>query len=54
VAGILEAVITGGELSLEEGLALEFAAVEATSGTEDAAEGIMAFLEKRKPVFRGK
>ena len=54
VAGILEAVIKGGELSLEDGLALEYAAVEATSGTEDATEGIMAFLEKRKPVFRGK
>jgi enoyl-CoA hydratase len=54
VAGILKAVIEGGELSLEEGLALEFAAVEATSGTEDATEGVMAFLEKRKPVFRGK
>lgn len=54
VAGILKAVIEGGPLSLEEGLALEYAAVEATSGTEDAAEGITAFLEKRKPVFRGK
>jgi enoyl-CoA hydratase/carnithine racemase len=47
-------VIEGGPLSLKEGLVLEYAAVEATSGTEDATEGIMAFLEKRKPVFRGK
>ncbi len=54
VAGILKAVIEGGDLSLKDGLALEFAAVEGTSGTEDATEGIMAFLEKRKPVFRGK
>jgi enoyl-CoA hydratase len=54
VAGILKAVIEGGSLPLEDGLALEFAAVEATSGTEDATEGIMAFLEKRKPVFNGK
>jgi len=54
VAGILTAVIEGGPLSLKEGLALEYAAVEATSGTEDATEGIMAFLEKRKPVVRGK
>ena len=54
VAGILKAVIEGASLSLKEGLALEYKAVEATSGTQDATEGIMAFLEKRKPVFRGK
>jgi enoyl-CoA hydratase len=54
VAGILKAVIEGGALPLEDGLALEFAAVERTSGTEDAGEGISAFFEKRKPVFRGR
>jgi len=54
VAGILKAVIEGGPLSLQEGLALEYEAVEATSRTEDAQEGVIAFLEKRKPVFRGK
>jgi len=54
VAGILKAVIEGGALPLKDGLSLEFEAVEATSGTEDATEGVMAFLEKRKPVFRGK
>lgn len=54
VAGILKAVIQGGEATLEEGLALEFEAVEATGRTEDSREGVMAFLEKRKPVFRGR
>ncbi len=54
VAGILKAVIDGGALPLREGLALEYEAVEATSRTEDAQEGVIAFFEKRKPVFRGK
>jgi enoyl-CoA hydratase len=53
VAGILKAVIQGGPLSLEEGLALEFEALTATSGSRDAREGIRAFFAKRKPAFRG-
>ena len=53
VAGILEAVIRGGPLSLEEGLALEYQAVERTAGSRDTIEGVRAFFEKRKPVFTG-
>lgn len=53
VAGILKAVVTGGGLSLPDGLALELEALKRTSGTKDAREGITAFLEKRKPAFRG-
>jgi enoyl-CoA hydratase len=53
VAGILEAVIRGGPLSLEEGLALEYQAMERTAGSKDMLEGVRAFFEKRKPVFTG-
>jgi enoyl-CoA hydratase len=53
VAGILEAVIRGGALTLEEGLALEYQAMERTAGSKDTIEGVRAFFEKRKPVFKG-
>ncbi len=53
VAGILEAVIRGGALPLEEGLEIEYQAMERVSSTKDLREGIVAFFEKRKPVFRG-
>ncbi|MEW6442396.1 MAG: enoyl-CoA hydratase-related protein [bacterium] len=54
VAGVLKAVVRGGPLTLNDGLALELEAVEAAAGSEDAREGVLAFLEKRKPVFRGR
>lgn len=53
VAGILKAVVSGGELSLQEGLALEMDAVVTTASSNDSREGISAFLEKRPPRFRG-
>lgn len=53
VAGILRAVIEGQELPLNEGLKLEFEAVQHTSGTKDNMEGLAAFLQKRKPRFTG-
>jgi enoyl-CoA hydratase len=53
VTGILRAVIEGGSLPLQEGLGLEFESLLRTSESQDAREGIQAFLEKRKPVFRG-
>ena len=37
--------------TLDELLVAERAAVHATMGTPDAAEGMKAFLEKRAPVF---
>jgi enoyl-CoA hydratase/carnithine racemase len=54
VAGILDAVVVGGVKSLEEGLQHEYAALERAITSEDMQEGVMAFLQKRTPVFKGK
>jgi len=51
VEGVLDCVVRGEELSLAEALMIEREWVERTSGSPDQAEGIRAFLEKRKPVF---
>ena len=53
VAGVLRCVVTAGEKSLAEALAEERHAVLRTMGTKDQREGMMAFLEKRRPKFRG-
>ena len=51
VTGVLRSVVGAGEKSLEEGIAEERRAVLATMGTPDQREGMLAFLEKRKPHF---
>ncbi len=53
VAGVLACVVGAGEKSLNEAIAEERRAVQATIGTPDWKEGIQAFLEKRPPRFHG-
>jgi len=48
------AVLASFELPLKEGLAHERSLVERTFETEDRAEGLKAFFEKRKPRFIGR
>lgn len=51
--GILDCVNTGGECGLEEGLQYETAQFGLMFSTDDMREGTSAFLERRKPGFRG-
>ncbi len=51
--GILDAVNKGADLPLEAGLELETDRFALCCATEDMREGTSAFLEKRKPEFRG-
>ncbi len=54
VGKILQAVVDGIELPLDEGLELESECFGRIAESEDKAEGISAFLEKRKPAFKGR
>ena len=49
----LEAAIRGLETDLEHGLEQEAAFFGLVSATDDMREGMRAFLEKRKPAFKG-
>ena len=49
-----EAMIKGSSMPLEDGLHLESSLFNRIMDTEDYAEGIAAFNEKRKPVYRAK
>lgn len=53
VAGVLRCVVEFGDAPLDAALDAERAAVFDTFGTADQLEGMMAFLEKRPPVFTG-
>jgi len=49
-----EAMIRGTSMPLEQGLRLENSLNDLCLGTEDFNEGITAFVEKRKPVYKAK
>jgi len=49
-----QAMTQGESLGLDGGLRLEAMLQDFLSTTEDLEEGIEAFREKRKPVFRAK
>lgn len=54
VAECKRLVDAGLEMPLDDALAMEAAAFGGVFGTEDQGEGMRAFLEKRKPAFRGR
>ncbi|HKR59332.1 MAG TPA: enoyl-CoA hydratase-related protein [Pyrinomonadaceae bacterium] len=51
---IKRSVQTGAEIPLEAGLALERELQQQLFQSEDAKEGIDAYVNKRKPIFKGK
>ena len=54
VAAIKEAVLLGADLPLEAALRLEGQSFQMLFATDDHTEGMRAFLEKRKPEFKGR
>ena len=54
VGRIKRAVQTGAEISFETGLALERELQQQLFQSEDAREGLSAYVEKRTPQFKGK
>lgn len=52
-AGILDAILHGGEAALDQGLEFETQGFALMFATQDMREGTQAFLAKRKPAFKG-
>ena len=53
LAGILNAIVLGGESNIDVGLDYETQAFALCCATADMREGTSAFLERRKPSFNG-
>ena len=53
VEQIKETVLSGADLPLESALVLERKAFQMLFDTADQKEGAAAFIEKRKPTYRG-
>lgn len=53
VAAIKEAVVLGADLPLDAALRLEAQSFQLLFATDDRSEGMRAFLERRKPEFKG-
>jgi enoyl-CoA hydratase/carnithine racemase len=51
---IKEGIIRGSALPIDEGLNLEWKLIEPCLGSDDIQEATRAFMEKRKPDFKGK
>ncbi|MFC1897520.1 enoyl-CoA hydratase/isomerase family protein [Chloroflexota bacterium] len=54
IRAVKEAMIRGSSMPLEDGLQLESSLFNHVIDTEDYSEGITAFNEKRKPVYKAK
>jgi enoyl-CoA hydratase/carnithine racemase len=54
LAACKEAINRGLEVDLERGLTIESLEFGVLRSTEDYEEGTSAFLEKRKPLFKGR
>ncbi len=52
--GMIDCVNVGGECGIEEGLEYESAQFGLVFSTDDMREGTRAFLDKRKPDFKGR